>query len=102
MLASKNALKLILTHIELDLYARSITRMPFQYIGWTAGFDLQHESVDFVRGSLNINGTGSIVVSTLAEAHWFFERGFDDITYAVGIAPQRLDACAALIRRWCR
>jgi D-serine deaminase-like pyridoxal phosphate-dependent protein len=44
---------------------------------------------------------GGIVVSTLAEAQWFFERGFVDITYAVGIAPQRLPAAAALIRQGC-
>jgi D-serine deaminase-like pyridoxal phosphate-dependent protein len=48
------------------------------------------------------NQPGGIVVSTLAEAHWFFERGFDDITYAVGIAPQRLPAAADLIRQGCR
>lgn len=45
---------------------------------------------------------GGIVVSTLAEAQWFFERGFEDITYAVGIAPQRLPAAAVLIRQGCR
>ncbi|HXP64178.1 MAG TPA: alanine racemase [Steroidobacteraceae bacterium] len=45
---------------------------------------------------------GGIVVSTLAEAQWFFERGFQDITYAVGIAPQRLPAAAVLIRQGCR
>ena len=48
------------------------------------------------------NQPGGIVVSTLAEAQWFFERGFDDITYAVGIAPQRLAASAELIRQGCR
>jgi D-serine deaminase-like pyridoxal phosphate-dependent protein len=48
------------------------------------------------------NQPGGIVVSTLAEAQWFFERGFDDITYAVGIAPQRLPAAALLIRQGCR
>src|ERR1700761_4128615 len=45
---------------------------------------------------------GGIVVSTLAEAQWFFERGFQDITYAVGIAPQRLPAAAGLIRKGCK
>jgi D-serine deaminase-like pyridoxal phosphate-dependent protein len=48
------------------------------------------------------NQPGGIVVSTLAEAQWFFERGFDDITYAVGIAPQRLPAAAVLIRKGCK
>ena len=48
------------------------------------------------------NQPGGIVVSTLAEAQWFFARGFDDITYAVGIAPQRLAPSAALILQGCR
>jgi len=33
---------------------------------------------------------GGITVSTLAEARGFAEAGFDDITYAVPVAPQRL------------
>ncbi len=40
---------------------------------------------------------GPITVSTLQEAAWFSERGFRDITYAVGIAPQKLDRVAALM-----
>ncbi|MCH8091682.1 MAG: alanine racemase [Proteobacteria bacterium] len=42
---------------------------------------------------------GGITVSTLHEADYFLERGFADITYAVGITPARLDAAAALRRR---
>lgn len=42
---------------------------------------------------------GGITVSTLHEADYFLERGFTDITYAVGITPARLDAAAALRRR---
>lgn len=40
--------------------------------------------------------TGPITVSTLAEAHHFAAAGFRDQIYAVGIAPQKLDAIAAL------
>ena len=39
---------------------------------------------------------GGITVSTLAEAEYFFEHGFKDILYAVGILPARLDRVAAL------
>ncbi|MDI3307975.1 MAG: alanine racemase [Acetobacteraceae bacterium] len=39
---------------------------------------------------------GPITVSTLAEARYFAEGGWRDQIYAVGIAPQKLDAVAAL------
>jgi D-serine deaminase-like pyridoxal phosphate-dependent protein len=42
-----------------------------------------------------------ITVSTLAEAHYFFERGVRDILYAVGIAPVKLPQVAELIRQGC-
>jgi len=40
-----------------------------------------------------------ITVSTLAEANAFADAGFDDITYAVPIAPQRLAAAIHLAQR---
>ena len=43
--------------------------------------------------------TGPITVSTLAEAEFFADAGFRDITYAVPIAPNKLDRAAALARR---
>ena len=39
---------------------------------------------------------GGITVSTLAEARYFVERGFRDLTYAVGITPAKLDEIATL------
>jgi D-serine deaminase-like pyridoxal phosphate-dependent protein len=44
-------------------------------------------------------GTGPITVSTVAEAEGFARGGFEDITYAVPIAPDKLERCAALARR---
>ncbi len=41
--------------------------------------------------------SGGITVSTLAEADYFGENGFDDITYAVCIVPGKLSQAAALI-----
>ena len=41
---------------------------------------------------------GGITVSTLAEARYFAERGYRDILYGVGIAPNKLDEVAALQR----
>ncbi|MBI5111071.1 MAG: DSD1 family PLP-dependent enzyme [Rhodovulum sp.] len=47
-------------------------------------------------------GAPGITVSTLKEAEAFFAAGFDDILYAVGIAPQKLDRVLALRRAGCR
>jgi len=47
-------------------------------------------------------GAQGITVSTLKEAEAFFAGGFDDILYAVGIAPQKLAAVRALRGRGCR
>ncbi|MCI0430848.1 MAG: alanine racemase [Rhodospirillales bacterium] len=43
--------------------------------------------------------SGALTVSTLAEAAYFAEAGFRDITYALGIVPAKLAAAAALIER---
>lgn len=42
-----------------------------------------------------------ITVSTLAEARYFFSHGIDDILYAVGIAPVKLQEVADLISAGC-
>lgn len=47
-------------------------------------------------------GARGITVSTLREAEVFFEAGFDDILYAVGIAPAKLAQAQALRERGCR
>jgi D-serine deaminase-like pyridoxal phosphate-dependent protein len=56
------------------------------------------KSVEVVR--LAVAGQpGGITVSTLREADYFFEHGFTDLLYAVGIAPSKLAHVAALQRR---
>lgn len=46
-------------------------------------------------------GTGPLTVSTLREAEYFFEDGFTDILYAVGMAPHRLERAKRLIEAGC-
>ncbi len=41
---------------------------------------------------------GGITVSTIAEASYFAEAGFRDITYALGAVPAKLDALAPLLK----
>jgi D-serine deaminase-like pyridoxal phosphate-dependent protein len=44
-------------------------------------------------------GTGPITVSTMAEAEFFADGGFGDITYAVPVGPEKLARAAALAAR---
>jgi D-serine deaminase-like pyridoxal phosphate-dependent protein len=61
-----------------------------------------HKSAEVARDILAAGSAAGITVSTLKEARYFFERGFDDIFYAVGIAPNKFTAAAALIREGCK
>jgi D-serine deaminase-like pyridoxal phosphate-dependent protein len=56
------------------------------------------KSADVARLALAGN-PGGITVSTLQEAAYFLEHGIADITYAVGMAPGKLDGAAALMDR---
>ncbi len=55
------------------------------------------KSIDVVR-RLFANGVGPITVSTLKEAEYFADHGFTDITYAVGISPDKLPRVLELLR----
>ncbi|MGH8780028.1 alanine racemase [Paraburkholderia sp.] len=59
------------------------------------------KSIDATRRLFD-NGTGSITVSTLREARYFFEHGLTDILYGVAIAPNRFAQAAELIRAGAR
>jgi len=57
-----------------------------------------HKTIEGAR--LQLGGkTGPITVSTLAEAEFFADQEFRDITYAVPVSPSKLDRAAALSRR---
>ncbi len=57
-----------------------------------------HKTLEAAR--LQVRGHfGGITVSTLAEAAFFAEGGFRDVTYAVPLAPAKLAEAAALARR---
>lgn len=43
--------------------------------------------------------SGAITVSTLAEVEYFLDRGFTDITYAVGFVPAKAAQAAALMAK---
>jgi D-serine deaminase-like pyridoxal phosphate-dependent protein len=58
------------------------------------------KSVDAARRILK-DGTGPATVSTLREAEVFAAAGIRDITYAVGIAPSKLDRVLAIRATGC-
>ena len=60
------------------------------------------KSIDVVNEIVAAGHTRGITVSTLKEAEYFFAAGITDITYAVGIAPNKLDAAASLLARGCQ
>lgn len=53
------------------------------------------KSIDVARRAFP-GGTGPITVSTLAEADYFAEHGFTDMTYAVGVAPHTAERAMRL------
>ena len=56
-----------------------------------------HKTREIAR--MQVGGeTGPITVSTFAEAEFFARHGFDDITYAVPISPEKLPRAATLGR----
>lgn len=57
-----------------------------------------HKTIEIARLQHG-SSSGPITVSTLAEAAFFARGGFEDITYAVPIAPEKLDRAASLTRQ---
>jgi D-serine deaminase-like pyridoxal phosphate-dependent protein len=56
------------------------------------------KSIDVAR-RLFVEGHGPITVSTLAEADYFAAAGWTDITYAVGLAPEKIVRARDLVAR---
>jgi D-serine deaminase-like pyridoxal phosphate-dependent protein len=59
------------------------------------------KSVEVVQRALDAPA-GPITVSTLREAEYFFDFGFRDMLYAVGMVPSKVPRLAALTRRGAR
>src|SRR5689334_18587571 len=56
------------------------------------------KSVEVAQRALDAP-SGPITVSTLREAEYFFDHGFRDILYAVGMVPAKVARIADLVRR---
>ena len=82
-----------------------VARRHFDAASGVAGHPSGHASLDSSGNPSGHRsttpGTGPVTVSTLKEAEYFFNHGFADILYAVGIAPHKLKHVAGLRTRGC-
>ncbi len=92
---------LILDQARLD---RNLARMRRQLATWPQVVFRPHmktaKCIEVARRALPEGGP--IIVSTLHEAEYFFDHGFDDILYGVGLAIDKLPRIARLAARSAR
>jgi D-serine deaminase-like pyridoxal phosphate-dependent protein len=87
--------------LDLAKVDRNIARLREKLAKLGVGFRPHvktSKSLDVVR-RLFPEGTGPITVSTLAEAEYFAEGGFTDITYAVGLSLDKIARARQLVVR---
>lgn len=87
--------------LDLTKADRNIARLTRRLADLGVGFRPHvktAKSIDVAR-RLFRGGKGPITVSTLAEAEYFADAGFTDITYAVGLAPEKIMRTRALVAR---
>ena len=90
------ALALDVTKVERNV-ARLTGRLASLGVGFRPHMKTA-KSIEVAR-RLFAQGRGPITVSTIKEAEHFADAGFTDITYAVGVAPDKLDRVRALAAR---
>jgi D-serine deaminase-like pyridoxal phosphate-dependent protein len=89
---------LVLDAAKVD---RNIDRLRQRLAGLGVGFrpHVKTAKSAAVARRLFPDGIGPITVSTLAEADYFADGGFTDITYAVGLAPEKIERTRALVAK---
>ena len=89
--------------IDLPRMQHNIERMQAQVTGLGATFRPHVKTSKCVQATeAQIrSGAQGITVSTIKEAEQFFAAGIHDILYAVGLAPNKLAAAAALMQKGC-
>ena len=90
------ALVLDMTKVERNV-ARLTRRLESLGVGFRPHVKTA-KSIEVAR-RLFPAGRGPITVSTIKEAEYFADAGFTDITYAVGLAPDKLGRLRALAAR---
>lgn len=87
--------------LDLDRVERNVARLTRHLDALGVGFRPHvktAKSID-VTERLFPDGRGPITVSTIKEAEYFAEAGFTDMTYAVGLAPDKIARVQALVER---
>ena len=89
---------LILDVTKLD---RNIARLRRHLADLGVGFRPHVKTAKSIEVARRLfpEGHGPITVSTLAEAEYFADGGFTDITYAVGLGPEKIARTRALVAR---
>ena len=87
--------------VDRAIVARNCDRMRAKAVASGVAFRPHVKTHKTAEGGRLQHGgdRGPITVSTLAEAEFFADRGFRDITYAVPLAPGKLARAAALASR---
>ncbi len=86
--------------LERDVLARNLERMSARLrdLGVALRPHLKTAKSATIAGLATRGHPGGITVSTLNEAAYFAGHGFRDVTYAVGITPDKLERVASLLR----
>lgn len=90
--------------LDVSKVDRNIARLRAHLVRLGTGFRPHvktSKSIDVAR-RLFPEGVGPITVSTLAEAEYFADAGFADITYAVGLSLDRIARARRLVVRGVR
>jgi D-serine deaminase-like pyridoxal phosphate-dependent protein len=86
LLLDRDRLDRNLARLSSRIAARGVVLRPHMKTG---------KSIDVARCA-HRSGPGPITVSTLAEAEYFAQHGFRDMTYAVGLAPHTAERALSL------
>lgn len=89
--------------LDEAIMARNIARLTDRAARLDVVLRPHMKTAKSVEVAMRLTGhaPGPITVSTLKEAERFYEAGYTDILYAVGIAPQKLDRVVALRAEGC-
>ncbi|UGT62156.1 alanine racemase [Nocardia asteroides] len=85
--------------VDLARVDRNAARLRDRLDGLGVPLRLHVKTVKSVELVRRAHGRAPITVSTMAEAEYFADAGYDDIVYAVGIDPHKLPRVAALRAR---
>ena len=99
--ASLDALETPALVLDVTKVDRNVARLRQRLAGFGVGFRPHVKTAKSIEVARRLfpDGQGPITVSTLAEADFFAASGITDITYAVGLAPEKIARARALAAR---